>query len=101
MPTPSSGHGTHHQSFCEFQFRVSTMRLIMLGTGPFAVPTLAKLAESRHEVALVITRPPTDRKATASPMQQKGEALGLEVWAPATVNVAESQARISALKPDL
>lgn len=77
------------------------MRLVMLGTGPFAVPTLQKLAESQHEVALVITRPPTDRKATASPMQQKGESLGLDVWAPPTVNVAESQTRISALKPDL
>jgi methionyl-tRNA formyltransferase len=77
------------------------MRLVMLGTGPFAVPTLEKLAASPHEIALVITRPPTDRKATASPMQRMGESLKLEVWAPATVNIAESQARISALKPDL
>ena len=77
------------------------MRLVMLGTGPFAVPTLEQLAESRHEVVLVVTRPPTDRKATASPMQRKGESLGLEVWAPATVNVADSQARIAALRPDL
>ena len=34
-------------------------------------------------------------------MQRKGESLGLEVWAPATVNVADSQARIAALRPDL
>ena len=77
------------------------MRLIMLGTGPFAVPTLKKLATSRHEVALVVTRPPTGRKAMASPLQQAGESLGLEVWAPATVNVAESQSRIASLEPDL
>jgi methionyl-tRNA formyltransferase len=77
------------------------MRLVMLGTGPFAVPTLEKLAASRHEVGLVVTRPPSDRKATASPMQHKGESLGVEVWAPPTVNVPESQARISAIKPDL
>src|SRR5690349_9596521 len=77
------------------------MHIVMLGTGPFAVPALQKLAASRHELALVITRPPTDRKATASPMQRAGESLGIEVWAPPTVNVAESQARIAALKPDL
>jgi methionyl-tRNA formyltransferase len=77
------------------------MRVVMLGTGPFAVPTLRALAAGRHEVALVITRPPTDRKATASPMQQAGESLGLDVWAPPTVNIAESQARIASLQPDL
>src|SRR4051812_31257205 len=77
------------------------MRLIMLGTGPFAVPTLQKLVASRHEVALLITRPPTGRNVMGSPLQQAGEALGLEVWAPATVNVAESQSRFSLLGPDL
>jgi methionyl-tRNA formyltransferase len=73
----------------------------MLGTGPFAVPTLQKLAASRHTVLLVVTRSPTGRNATASPLQRAGEELGLEVWAPATVNVAESQSRISSLAPDL
>jgi methionyl-tRNA formyltransferase len=77
------------------------MRLIMLGTGPFAVPTLEKLAAGRHKVALVVTRPPTGRNATASPLQRAGESLGLETWAPATVNAPESQVRISSLVPDL
>jgi methionyl-tRNA formyltransferase len=77
------------------------MRLIMLGTGPFAVPTLRKLTASRHEIALVITRPPTGRNVQASPLQLAGESLNLEVWAPATVNVSESQSRISSLAPDL
>jgi methionyl-tRNA formyltransferase len=77
------------------------MRLIMLGTGPFAVPTLQKLAASRHEIALVITRPPTARNATASPLLRAGELLKLKVLAPPTVNSAESQAQIAALAPDL
>jgi methionyl-tRNA formyltransferase len=59
------------------------------------------LAASRHEIALVISRPPTGRNAQASPLQQAGELLKLEVWAPATVNVTESQTRISSLTPDL
>lgn len=77
------------------------MRLIMLGTGPFAVPTLEKLAASPHEIALVITRPPTGRNAQASPLQRAGESLNLEVWAPATVNAPDAQSRIASLSPDL
>src|SRR4051794_7308392 len=80
---------------------MSIMRLVMLGTGPFAVPTLKKLAASRHEIALVVTRPPTGRNAEASPLQLAGESLNLEVWAPATVNIPKSQSRIASLAPDL
>ncbi len=67
------------------------MRVVMLGTGPFAVPTLRALTASGHDVALVVTRPSTGRTATASPLQQAGESFNLEVWAPPTVNVPESQ----------
>jgi methionyl-tRNA formyltransferase len=87
------------------------MRLIMLGTGPFAVPTLRALAKSRHEVALVITRPPTGRvqqaiplqssPLRASPLQRAAEECSLTVWSPTTVNEAEAQARIRSLSPDL
>jgi methionyl-tRNA formyltransferase len=78
-----------------------SMRLIMLGTGPFAVPTLRGLAASRHEIALAVTRPPTGRDRTASPIQQAGESLGLTVWSPESVNLPESQARLSAIAADL
>jgi methionyl-tRNA formyltransferase len=77
------------------------MRVVMLGTGPFAVPTLEKLAASRHEVVLVVTRPPTGRSAEPSPLQRAGESLNLEVWAPPTVNAPDPQSRISSLAPDL
>lgn len=77
------------------------MRVIMLGTGPFAVPTLRALAKSRHEVALAITRPPTGRIPQASPLQQAAEECSLAVWSPATVNEAEAQARIRSLGADL
>ena len=48
------------------------MRLVMLGTGPFAVPTLETLAASPHEVTLVVARPPRGRGAQASPLQRLG-----------------------------
>ncbi len=33
------------------------MRLVLMGTGPFAVPTFEALRSDGHEVACVITRP--------------------------------------------
>jgi len=77
------------------------MRLIMLGTGPFAVPTLDALSDSGHHVLLVVTRPPRGRVREASPLQRAGETLGLEVWSPATVNALDAQSRLKSLAPDL
>lgn len=77
------------------------MRLVMLGTGPFAVPTLQGLAASAHEVALVVARPPRGRRASASPMQQAAESLGIEVWLPESVNLPKSQERLTSLSADL
>src|SRR5262245_15296534 len=77
------------------------MRLVMLGTGPFAVPTLKALVAAGHDVALVVTRPPRGRNAEASPLQRIGETLDLEVWSPDTVNSADAQSRLSSLRADL
>ena len=77
------------------------MRVVILGTGPFAVPALQALAASRHEIALAVTRPPTSRAPTAGPLQRAGESLGLPTWSPDTVNAPEAHARIAALAPDL
>ncbi|MBA3480594.1 MAG: methionyl-tRNA formyltransferase [Pirellulales bacterium] len=76
------------------------MRLVMLGTGPFAVPTLRRLHASPHEVR-VVTRPPRGRRAEAPPMQLAAEELGLPVWQPETVNSDEAVAELRALQPDL
>jgi methionyl-tRNA formyltransferase len=73
----------------------------MLGTGPFAVPTLEALAQSKHEVALVVTRPPKGRNPTASPLQRAGETRGLETWSPETINSPDAQAKLASLNADL
>jgi methionyl-tRNA formyltransferase len=77
------------------------MHLAMLGTGPFAVPTLRALADSRHEVLAVVTRPPRGRATTASPLQRAGESLRLPVWSPDTVNSPASQSQLASLGADL
>jgi methionyl-tRNA formyltransferase len=77
------------------------MRLVMLGTGPFAVPTLHALTASYHDVLLVVTRPPQGRRPEASPLQGAAETLNLPVWSPQTVNHPEAQARLKSLGADL
>ncbi|BBO36109.1 methionyl-tRNA formyltransferase [Lacipirellula parvula] len=77
------------------------MRLVMLGTGPFAVPTLRRLAASPHEVLRVITRPPRGRRPEAPPMQVAAEELNLPLWQPDTVNSEDSRLRLSADAPEL
>ena len=78
------------------------MRLIMLGTGHFAVPTLRAFAANRaHQVALVVTRPATDRNKTASPLQRAGEELALAMWSPTTANSPDAQEELRTLAADL
>lgn len=77
------------------------MRLVMLGTGPFAVPTLRRLASSPHDVVQVVTRPPRGRRAEKPPMQVAAEELGIPVSQPETVNSAAAVAELQALQPDL
>ena len=68
------------------------MRIIMLGTGPFAVPTLRALAASPHEVLLAVSRPPKGRKPLPAPVQVAAEELSIPRWLPETVNSNEARA---------
>jgi methionyl-tRNA formyltransferase len=62
------------------------MKVAFLGTPRFAVPSLERLVEAGHEVALVVTQP--DRPAgrgrglVAPPVKQAAERLGLPVAQP-------------------
>ncbi|MEV7933066.1 methionyl-tRNA formyltransferase [Curtobacterium sp. NPDC089185] len=59
------------------------MRLVVAGSPAAAVPTLRRLAASDHEIAAVLTRPPTPqgrkRVLTPTPVAQVAEELGLPV----------------------
>lgn len=77
------------------------MRLVMLGTGPFAVPTLRALMASEHQVLLVVTRPPRGREKGPSPMGEAARLLGIDVWSPESVNLPDAQARLASLDADL
>ncbi|WP_254511631.1 methionyl-tRNA formyltransferase [Anatilimnocola floriformis] len=81
------------------------MRLLMMGTGPFAVPTFQGLLDSSHEVLALVTRPtpaPKGReKASLNPMRDLAEARGLTVYAPDSINTEEAAARLRKWNADL
>lgn len=81
------------------------MRLIFMGTGPFAEPTLRHLYQSAHRVAAVVTQPERPahgrRGAAKSPVRLLAEEHGTPILDPLNVNDAEAQASIRRFEPDL
>jgi len=77
------------------------MRIVILGTGPFAVPSLRALHASQHEVLCAVSRPPRGRRAAPAPVFVAAEALGIETWLPETVNCDEACEKLTAFNADL
>ena len=82
-----------------------SIRIIMLGTGDFALPTFLHLLDTGHHVIALVTQPdrPQGRKQELVPSRIKVAATqrGVPVLQPEDVNAAESVAIIEALRPDL
>jgi methionyl-tRNA formyltransferase len=80
------------------------VRIVFGGTPDVAIPSLQALAESRHEMLAVVTRPdaPSGRgkKLTASPVAQRAVALGIEVVKPKRPRDEEFVSRLNELAPD-
>ncbi len=81
------------------------MRLILLGSPKFTLPTLAALKDSEHELIAVVTQPdrPSGRghSYTAPPLKQAALELGIPVLQPENVSNAESIERLGDLEPDI
>jgi methionyl-tRNA formyltransferase len=81
------------------------MRVVLLGTGPFALPTLQALYDSPHEVLAVVTRPPRalHRKssAEAQPIRAAALARPSPVLDPEDINAPAAVAALAALQPDV
>ena len=83
---------------------VAGVRIVVMGTGPFAVAMFRTLLESRHVVAALVTRPDkaaAGRRPPPNPMRSVAEIAGLPVLAPERVNDADAVAAVAALAPDL
>jgi methionyl-tRNA formyltransferase len=81
------------------------MRLIMMGTGPFAVPTFQLLYEARHDVVLLVTRPLRVHRGKdvepASAMRDIAHEHATPIFDPESINTAEAQQRLAGLAADL
>ena len=80
------------------------MRLILFGTGPFAVPTYRSLIEP-HEVVAMVTRPIADsgkrRKSAENPTRDLGEEAGLTILDPPSCNEPSFVDQLRSYEADL
>lgn len=80
------------------------LALVVMGTGPFAVPMFQALVASEHDVRAVVTRPnrvAAGRRPPPNPMREAALAAGLPVFDPPDVNAAEARQQLAALDADL
>jgi methionyl-tRNA formyltransferase len=80
-------------------------RLVMLGTGDFALPTFELLCSTGHNMVALVTQPdrPQGRKQELIPSRIKQAALqrNLPVFQPENVNAAASLEQIRTWQPEL
>lgn len=81
------------------------MHLILMGTGPFAVPTFEFLTRSQHDVVAVVTRPvpnaPGRRKGPANPVRELFSGADVPLFSPESVNDAQVIQDLGAMRPDV
>lgn len=82
-----------------------SLRLIFMGTGPFAVPSFVALQATRHLLVALFTRPlkggPSRGGEPQNPMRAAAEKLGIPIHAPESINTADSLALLKSLQADL
>ncbi len=81
------------------------MKIILLTSGEFALPTLEILAEQRPEIELKLISQPDrskgrGRKLTPTPARARAVTLGIETATPKSVNSPEGQQYIKDFAPD-
>ena len=65
------------------------MRIVILGTGAFAVPTFERLLSSPHDIAAVVTMPlrhPHGSRVVTTPVRSVATAAGLDIFDPENIN---------------
>ncbi|MDG2470916.1 MAG: methionyl-tRNA formyltransferase [Pirellulaceae bacterium] len=81
------------------------MRILMMGTGPFAVPSFEALVSSHHEVVALVTRPAAGshrrKRKDINPMRESAVGFGLPVLDPDNVNDPGFASTIASFQADL
>lgn len=84
--------------------KVAGLRIVVMGTGPFAVPMFRAILASPHRVVGLVTRPDKaapGRRASVNPMRAAAEAAGIAVTAPQRINDPAAIDELLTLAPDL
>lgn len=81
------------------------LRLVMMGTGPFAAPLFRALYGTRHPVVGLVTQPLRSARPGAdpmpAPMREIAAKHGTPVLDPVSVNTDEAREELTHLTPDL
>ncbi len=81
------------------------LRVVMMGTGPFAVPLLEGLYDSPYQVQALVTQPVRrsvgKKPPPPSPMREVAAARGTPIIDPVNINTPEGQQQLAAFEPDL
>ncbi|MGM0491202.1 MAG: methionyl-tRNA formyltransferase [Planctomycetota bacterium] len=81
------------------------MRLVLMGTGSFAVPTFDSLVHSHHDVVAAVTRPVSRhrgrRKIASNPVRDLLAPLDVSLLTPEDVNATEAIQELDTLNADV
>jgi len=81
------------------------LRLVLMGTGPFAVPSFQALVDAGYEIPLVVTRPAREVKSRKgpppSPVREFAAEHRFELFDPPSINTPDAIARLASAMPDL
>ena len=81
------------------------MRVVFLGSGAFAVPSLAALLDAGHEVAALVTQPDREkgrgRALAATPAKVLAEQRGIPVLQPRRIKEPAAIDELRSLRPEV
>jgi methionyl-tRNA formyltransferase len=81
------------------------LRLLMMGTGPFAVPTFRALYQTQHDVVALVTQPlrpgPGKKAPPPAPMRSVALEHGTPIFDPESINTPEARQELKRYEPDL
>jgi methionyl-tRNA formyltransferase len=82
-----------------------SLRVVLMGTPDFAVPTLSEIVGQGHEVVAVYTREPAaagrGMELKPSPVHRMAERFGIPVFTPKTLRTEEAAATFRDLEADV
>ncbi|QDS92214.1 Methionyl-tRNA formyltransferase [Roseimaritima multifibrata] len=85
--------------------KAKEMRIILMGTGPFAVPSFEAIRQAGMEIPLVVTRPALTKKSRSgpppAPVREWAEAHQLPLFDPPSINDPAAIETIRSHSPDI